>query len=423
MSRLRTELRNPLFLQGYALMANTAITAVLGLGYWMLATRLYSPDAFGEGQAMISAMRLFASLTGLAFAGMLARFIPVAGRRTGELVGRAYAVAGAIGVLAALVFLLTLPMWGTAYASLAGLLPGLLFLLAVLVWTVFTLQDVVLTGLRRAVWVPAGSLAFGLVKMALLGVLAVALPSGGVLGGIFVSWIIPTALALIPVNWYIFRVLAPRAADPAAQPAVPLSARRIGRFLAGDFPGALSALLVIFLVPVLVAGWVEDVAHFGYFTVAHSLGCMVALLANNLALSLTVESSLDAGSLARNLRATLRRAFLVLGPIVGLTVLAAPLLLGVFGGELAEYGTPLLRLMALAVIPGMLIEVHLATLRARSAARRLAVTQIGLALLVLGSVTVAFPLWGITGVGLALLGSQVVVAALVLPHILKDCCE
>ena len=53
-------------------MINTAITAVLGLGYWVLATHLYSASAFGEGQTMISVLRLFASLTGLAFVGALA---------------------------------------------------------------------------------------------------------------------------------------------------------------------------------------------------------------------------------------------------------------------------------------------------------------------------------------------------------------
>ncbi|MFC7714650.1 hypothetical protein [Nonomuraea recticatena] len=48
--RLRKDLRNPLFLQAYALMINTAITAVLGLGYWVLATRLYSPPPSARGR-------------------------------------------------------------------------------------------------------------------------------------------------------------------------------------------------------------------------------------------------------------------------------------------------------------------------------------------------------------------------------------
>lgn len=211
-AKVRTDLRNPLFRQGYALMANTVVTGVLGMGYWLLAAHFYTPEEFGRGQAVITAMRLFASLTALGFVGALARFLPVAGRRTPELILRGYGLAAATGGVAALGFLLTLPLWGQTYQVLGGFGPGLFFLASVVVWAVFTLQDVVLTGLRRATFVPMNNLIFGLVKMGLLVALAGALPSGGV----FVSWVIPTALALIPVNWLIFGVVVPRHLKQAA---------------------------------------------------------------------------------------------------------------------------------------------------------------------------------------------------------------
>ncbi|MFD1934367.1 MULTISPECIES: lipopolysaccharide biosynthesis protein [Nonomuraea] len=413
--RLRRDLRNPLFLQAYALMANTGITAVLGLGYWFLATKLYTPAAFGEGQTMISAMRLFSSLTGLALAGAMARFIPVAGRRTAEFVLRGYAVAGATGVVAALAFLLTLPLWGPAYADLGGFGPGLFFLASVLVWTIFTLQDVTLAGLRKAVWVPANSLAFGLVKMVMLAALAFALPHGGLSGGIFLSWIIPTAMALIPINWFIFKVFIPR--HVTENGGDPPRLRQVGRFLAGDFPGALSLLLTLYLVPVLVAAWLNDATVFGYFSVTHTLGCMIGLLAANMAVSLTVEGAFNASELARSVRNALRRIVLIIVPIVAIAALGAPLILSVFSSEMADAASPLLRLMALSVLPGMLIEIHLSTLRAMSQARRLAIVQIGLAVLTLGLIAVLFPVAGITGVGYAVLAANAIIALTVVPHL------
>ncbi|MBB2915129.1 O-antigen/teichoic acid export membrane protein [Streptosporangium becharense] len=419
-ARLRRDLRNPLFLQGYALMTNTAITAVLGLGYWLLATHLYSPAAFGEGQATITAMRLFSSLTGLAFTGALARFIPVAGRRTAEFVLRGYAIAGAAAVAATLGFLLTLPLWGEAYAGLRGIGPGLFFLVSVLVWTIFTLQDVTLAGLRHAVWVPVNSLAFGLVKMAMLVALAAALPDGGLFGGIFVSWIVPTAMALIPINWLIFGVIVPKHVKNTEESATnPPRLREVGRFLAGDFPGAFSILLILFLVPVMVAAWLNDPATFGYFSIAHTLGSMLGLLAANMAVSLTVEGSFNAAQLAQSVLNALRRTFLVLVPVAAVVIIGAPLILGIYGPGFAEAGVPLLRLMALAVLPQAVIEISLSMLRARSEARKLAIVQIGLAVLVLGSIVVIFPFTGIAGVGYAMLGSQSLVALLLLPEIRK----
>ncbi|WP_371785057.1 lipopolysaccharide biosynthesis protein [Streptosporangium subroseum] len=416
MDRLRADLRDPLFLQGYALMINTAITAVLGLGYWVLATHLYSASAFGEGQTMISVLRLFASLTGLAFVGALARFIPVAGRRTAEFVVRGYVIAGVAGLVAALGFLLTLPLWGPVYGHLGGFGPGLFFLVSVLVWTVFTLQDVTLAGLRRAIWVPVNSLAFGLVKMAMLVGLARALPDGGLFGGIFISWIVPTALALIPINWFIFTIVIPRHVRETRESAAnPPPLREVGRFLAGDFPGTLSVLLIVYLVPVMVAAWLNDAAMFGYFSIAHTLGCMIELLAANMAVSLTVEGSFNAARLAQSVRNALRRTFLIVGPIIAMVVVAAPLILNVFSPELSREGTPLLRLMALAVLPGTLIEIYLSMLRAQSRARSLAAVQIGMAVLVLVSVAAIFPSAGIVGVGYGMLASQLLIALIILP--------
>ncbi|WP_084958965.1 lipopolysaccharide biosynthesis protein [Thermoactinospora rubra] len=406
--RLLNDLRNPLLRNGYALMANTAVTAVLGMGYWLLAERLYTPEEFGRGQALITAMRLFASLTALAMGGALARFLPIGGRRTAELILRGYGLAAATGGAAAVGFLLTVPLWGSTYSWLGGFGPGLFFLGAVLVWAVFTLQDVVLTGLRQAVWVPVNSLVFGLVKMGLLVALAGAMPDGG----IFVSWIVPTAIALIPVNWLIFGVIVPRHLKDRGTEGRPPRLREIGRFLAGDYPGTLSILAIIYLVPTAVATQIGP-AQFGRFSMAHTLGCLIELLAMNMAVSLTVEGSFDPARLARQCRRALRRAFTIIVPIVAVTLVAAPYILLVFGREFADEGSTLLRLMALAVLARVPIEVYLSVLRARGQARLLALVQMGLAGLILVSVFALFPLAGINAVGWGLLGSEALVALLI----------
>ncbi|MCW2878229.1 MAG: hypothetical protein JWQ95_2329 [Sphaerisporangium sp.] len=406
--RLLRDLRNPLFLNGYALMANTGVTAVLGMGYWLLAARLYSPEDFGRSQALITAMRLFAGLIALGLTGALARFIPVAGKRTGALISGGYLVATLTAVVAAGGFLLTLPFWGANYATLAGTGPGLFFLASVAIWSVFTLQDVTLAGMRKAVWVPVNSLCFGLVKMGLLVALAGALPDDG----IYVSWIVPTALALIPINLFIFCVLVPRHAKLAPAGSRPPRPREIGRFLAGDYPGAFSILAIVYFLPVYVASRVSG-EMFGYFAMAQTLGAMIELLAINMATSLTVAGSADRSQLAANCRQALRRSYLIIGPVSLVTVVAAPLILSVFGPGFSEHGTPLLRLMALAVLPRVLIEIYLSALRARSRARGLALVQIGLAVLVLSSSLILLPVAGITSVGYGMLFSELLVALLI----------
>ncbi len=413
-ARLPKDLRDPLFLNGYALMFNTGITAVLGMGYWLLATHFYTPADFGRNQAVITAMRLFASLTALGLTGALARYIPMAGRRTGGLIGRSYLIAGATAVTAAVGFLLTLPIWGPNYSSLAGLGPGVFFLASVAIWSVFTLQDVALAGLRKATWVPINSLCFGLVKMGMLVALSASLPQQG----IFVSWIVPTAIALIPINYLIFCVLVPRHVKQTGHVTKPPRLREIGRFLAGDYPGSFSILAIVYFVPVYVASQIDDVT-FGYFSMAHTLGCMIETLAMNMAVSLTVEGSFNRSELAANCQRALRRAFMIIGPIAVVTFVGAPLILSVFGPGYAEQGVPLLRLMALAVLPRVLIEIYLSALRALGQARRLALVQVGLAVLVLSGSIALLPVVGMTAVGYALLFSELLVAALIFNRLRK----
>ncbi|MEO3873926.1 hypothetical protein ABGB18_34375 [Nonomuraea sp. B12E4] len=413
-NRVLVDLRNPLFRQGYSLMANTVITGVLGMGYWLLAAHYYTPEEFGRGQAVITAMRLFASLTALGFVGALARFLPLAGRRTPELILRGYGLAAATGGVAAVGFLLTLPLWGETYSVLAGFGPGLFFVASVVVWAVFTLQDVVLTGLRRATFVPLNNLVFGVVKMGLLFALAGALPEGG----IFTSWVIPTALALIPVNWLIFGLVVPRHVRQVDAAAQPPRLREVGRFLAGDFPGTLSILAIVYLVPVVIATQVGE-ATFGRFSMAFTLASMIELLAMNMAVSLTVEGSIERAKLAVNARNALRRALLVVTPIIAVAIVGGPLILHIFGSDFADEGSTLLRLMSLAVLPRVLIEVYLSTLRAQSKARTLATVQVGLAVLVLISVAALFPLAGVNAVGYGLLFSELLMALLIFGNLRK----
>ncbi|NUR41345.1 MAG: lipopolysaccharide biosynthesis protein, partial [Streptomyces sp.] len=222
-----------LFRNAYALMLNTGISAVLGLGFWLAAARYYSESAVGQGSAAIAAMKFLAGLTAVTLTGALARFIPVSGRATGRLIFRTYAGSSVLVALAAGVFLLTLDAWGPSYRFLHGTVNGLGFIAAVVAWNLLTLQDGVLTGLRSAIWVPFGNTVFSAVKLGLLVAFAVAIPTAGV----FVSWVAAIAVSVVPLGWLVFRRLVPRHVKATEDHARPPTLREVGRFLAGDYTG------------------------------------------------------------------------------------------------------------------------------------------------------------------------------------------
>ena len=405
---------NQLFRNAYALMLNTGISAVLGLGYWLIAARYYSEDAVGQGSAAIAAMKLLAGLTAVTLTGALARFIPVAGRHTGRLILRTYAGSSVVVALAAGVFLLTLDAWGPSYRFLHGPLNGLGFILAVVAWSLLTLQDGVLTGLRSALWVPVGNTVFSAVKLGLLVVLAAAIPTTGV----FVSWVAAIAMSVIPLGILVFRRLAPRHIKATEDHAKAPTLKEIGRFLAGDYTGSLFSLAVVYLVPVIVASQVSSTDN-AYFYITTTIGGTVNLLAINMGASLTVEGSHDPSRLAANTRAALKRMARLMLPVCGGLFLGAPYILHVFGQGYADAATPLLRWFAVGALLRVVMETYFAVLRAQSRTSGLAYLQGLLCLLVLGLTVLLLPRMGLTGAGVAEISSLAVIVAIAAPKLYR----
>ncbi|MFJ6087293.1 lipopolysaccharide biosynthesis protein [Streptomyces sp. NPDC092369] len=405
---------NQLFRNAYALMLNTGISAVLGLGFWLAAARYYSESAVGQGSAAIAAMKFLAGLTAVALTGALARFIPVAGRATGRLIFRTYAASCVVVAFAAGIFLLTLDTWGPSYAFLHGSIKGLGFIMAVASWNLLTLQDGVLTGLRSAPWVPVGNTVFSAVKLALLVGLAASMPTTGV----FVSWCLAIVTSVIPLGLLVFRRLVPRHIKATEGRAQTPTLKEIGRFLAGDYTGSLFSLAVVYLIPVIIASQVSSEDN-AYFYITTTIGGTVNLLAINMGASLTVEGSHDPARLAANTRAALRRMARIMLPICGLLFIGAPWILGVFGAGYADAATPLLRWFAVGAVLRVVMETYFAVLRAQSRTAGLAWLQGLLCVLVLSLTLLLLPRMGLTGAGVAEISSLAVIVLIAAPKLYR----
>lgn len=405
-------MRTPLFANVYALTLNTVVSTALGSAYWVLAARLYSPRELGVGAAAVSTMTFLSNLSQLNLNAALARFLPGSGVSGGRLVAYAYGanalVAGAVGAT----FLVLAPALSDHLAFFAAS-PALavLFCLSVVAWGIFTLQDSVLTALRGAVWVPVENAAFGVAKVLLLVALAGTLPGLG----IFVSWNVPVVLALVPVNLLVFRRLLPRLRS--LRTATPPDWRVLRRFVALDYLGYLLMQAGTNALPLLVTARLGATAN-GLFYVAYAISTSLELVVYNFGVSLTIEGSRDEARLPLYTRQLLRRAYLLFAPGIVLLLLAAPLLLAVFGGEYVRSGATL-RLLALAVLPKLIVTVFVAVCRVQRRVGRIVVVQALTSTLVLSLSLALMGRLGILGVAVAYLGSQVVVASAVVPSLVR----
>jgi O-antigen/teichoic acid export membrane protein len=282
------------------------------------------------------------------------------------------------------------------------------------VWGIFALQDTALTGLRNAVWVPVENIAYAVIKILLLVLLARTTPQYG----IFASWIFPVIITIIPINWLIFRRLIPRHVIQTREQARPIQIPQISKFVIGNFIGSLFLLSSARLLPVLVTNQAGAKAG-AYFFMAWTIANSIKLVTTNMTMSLTVEGARDQTHLASYGRRFLLLAGGLFLPLIGAVILAAPLLLRLSGNEYSSEGTIVLRLLALSVIPSIVTAVFISTAQVEHKVAAIVLVQGAFCVLVVGLTLLFLPMYGITGVGFAFLISESLLAAVLLVGQLK----
>jgi O-antigen/teichoic acid export membrane protein len=399
----------PLYRNGYALVLSTGAVSALGMAYWVLAAHHYNAEAVGLNAAAISAMTFVSGIAQFNMGGALLRFVPGAGRATKRLVGAAYLATTLAAALVGSLFVLGVRLWSPRLSVFSH--PGfaLLFVLATMVWGIFAQQDNVLTGLRQAVFVPLENVLYALAKIGLLLALAPALPELG----IFVSWNIPAALTLLPVNVLIFRRLIPRHLQTVGDRPEPVVLGQLVTYIAGTYLSTLFVLASTMLLPLLVTQEAGARAT-AYFYQPWIIVLSLQTVAWNMMASLIVEGVVDKTKLGLYAALMLKQIARLLVPVVVILVVGAPLILRVFRADYALEGAPLLRLLALSVIPGLFSSLYVGVAAVQRRVVRIVIVQGSLCVLALGLSHIFLPIWGLTGVGLAWLASRVIVAAVLM---------
>lgn len=406
--RVREQIRDPLNGKVIALTINTVVSSALGIAYWAVAARLYTSEQVGIGAAMVSTMTFLSNLSQLNLNSALARFLPAAGAHGRRLVAYSYGASCLVALVLGSLFLVIAPRVSHSL-DLAAQAPLLfvLFGICVALWGVFTMQDSALTAAGGAVWVPIENAAFGIGKIVLLVLFASALPQVG----IFASWNIAVVLALVPVNVLMFRQLLPRLASWRRNAVLPARGDLM-RFVAFDYIGFLFMQAGTNALPVVVTARLGAEAN-AVFYIGWILGTSLELVAYHFGTSLTVESAADESRLAANARQVLRRGSLLFIPSAMLMWLVAPIMLALFGAQYAQSGVSTLRLFAAAAVPKLAVIVFVAASRVQRKVGRIIVVQAATTSLVLALALIGMGQLGVTGVGVAYLVAQTLVACAV----------
>ena len=404
---LRLTRDDQLLRNGHLLTLSSTATAAIGMLYWAAAARSYGAETMGRSYAAVSVLTFLAGVGQLDLNNVLIRFAPAAGGRLRRLVLRCYAGAVLVTLLAAATFVLLSPAIAPGLAFLRTPAIGTVFVLGAVAYTVFVLQDGVLTGLRRPWWLLTENAIFALAKFGLLLALA-----GTALRGqaILLSWTATLIAVIAATNALIFSRLIKRERARAPERADVLASPRL-RYVAADYAGELLWMATMNLPPIIVLD-LTGPRQSAYYALAWMITHGMYMLSMNMGSSLVVESSRDGVRIAR-FRHVLRHTGVVLSVCVALVVLGAPTILRIFGADYAGGGANLLRLMALSALPNLVIVTAVSVARAQQRMARVVLIYSALSGLILGLTCVLVRVIGVNGVGVAwLAGSTLVAGAL-----------
>jgi O-antigen/teichoic acid export membrane protein len=191
--------------------------------------------------------------------------------------------------------------------------------------------------------------------------------------------------------------------------------RTVARFVTADWVGGLFTLAVEFGLPllVLVTLGAEEAAT---FTIAWAIAYGLYLVSHGMGQSMVAHVAADPTSLGAARRSMTTKSLALLLPAVLVIVPGAGLILSIFGTHYVATGTTLLALSSLSAVPNVVVTATLFAARVQQNRAVLFGVPAVLALLVIPPALVLMPTSGLTGVGIALVAGQSLMAAAILVH-------
>jgi O-antigen/teichoic acid export membrane protein len=185
-------------------------------------------------------------------------------------------------------------------------------------------------------------------------------------------------------------------------------------YIASMFWSAPSLILPIMVLYILGA------ELNAYFYIAWSVGNLLHMIPQAISTSIFAEGSYDKQRLGADTRRSLKLTFLILVPAVIIIVIFGDKLLLLFGASYSAQGTMLLRMLVFSAFPAAINYSYLSVKRVE---KKLAVI-IGLsAFIAVSTLTLSYlllPRMGIDGIGIAWLGTQGVVALVIIAGFLRQ---
>ena len=403
----------PLYNNAIYLMLSNVTTCLFGFAFWNIMARFFTPSQVGIGASLIAASSLIGILAELGLRIGLIRYVPENREDAGLLINSAFTLASLSSLIGGLIYLVGIKIWSPA---LSFIQEDILYLLLFLT---FTLTNS-LSGLTDGSLIAGRASRYVFYKSALVAILKIPLPVfifAHLKGfGIFTGTGISLAIAVL-VAWSLFLPKVYKGYLPR-----PIIAKGIlQKVLPYSFANYMANLLNLspqFIYPLMVLN-VLGPENSAYFYIAWMTTMVLVVIPNGVSQSLLAEGSHNPNKMGRDGRRVLYLSLALSVPAVAAMMVMARWLLHFFGPGYAEHGTPVIRFLALAIIPQCINTLYITVNQIRKQVY-LIIAQTGfLAIVAIGVAYWWFGRVGLPGVGMAYLLAHSVLALVVIRPLLK----
>jgi O-antigen/teichoic acid export membrane protein len=400
-----------------SLLGTAVITSGLGYLFWLLAARRFPVEAIGLAGGLVSAMMLLANVGVLGLGTLLVSEIPRQREHPGPLISAATLVAAFASAVLGLIFAFVAgSLFGEFAVLVSDLAASLLFAAGVAVMAATMILDQACVALLRSDLQLARNTSFGLLKLGLLAALAwlaMAMTAMGIYGtwafGGIVSILVPATIVLVGARGDLTGVsIAPRLR----------MLHGLRRAAGGHHALNLALLAPGLCLPIIVTALLSPTTN-AYFYSAAMMAALVWAGPAALASMVHAVGVRSPSELGHRTVFSLRLSA-VGGALATVVVLvAAELLLALFGEAYASEAGTTLRLLTVSVFPIIVKYHYVAIARVTGrVARAAAILSVGAVAEVAGG-AVGGAFGGLTGLSIGWLAVMVVEAVVVAPVVLR----
>jgi O-antigen/teichoic acid export membrane protein len=398
LERLRsTEMGAAIVSNASALASTTAVTSLLGVVYWFVAARRFTPASVGLATAAIAGMTLVSTFASLGLDTFVLGEVSKHPTRARPLIVAALICAGVAGLALGLGYALIAPVVSHELRPLSSTpFNATLFVGGTALVTVWMVLDQALVGQLRGSLQLWRNIVFGVSKLIILVIVSfgVARRSGM---SIYASWILGSLVSMFALSFYAVEWLRGLARD-VRRGEFPLAhlLREVGQKVRGHQVLNAALKIPIQALPLMVVGLVGTRANAGFY-VAWLIMNFGLVLPGALASVLYAVSSADVAGFASRIRLTLSLSFAICVVVMLVLIPGAHLMLSVFGASYAASATATLQLLALSAFPATIKNHYVAVARVRGRiSRALPLLWFGAAL-EFGFAAVGANIGGLTG--------------------------